>query len=298
MKSGIYWIVGPTGRAYIGSSQDVARRLRQHRSELQRGVHKNVHLQRAVNKHGIDVFLFAAIEYCQIDKLTEREQFYIDTQGFESLYNLRPIAESNRGHKFAAHIIEAMRVRARALWQQPEYRAVYLAGRVGLRATPEAVANRAASLRMRYQCDPALRESVSARMKAEWARGVKREMSTEGRQRVSAAVKARGAEFFKAHGDKLRGRKHTEGHRAAISAGNMGRVVEPDTRRAISAKVSAAKNTSGYKGVSLDKRLNKWAAYAQVGGKKRSYGQHATRELAYSWRLAMLAHLEYANGGK
>jgi len=39
-------------------------------------------------------------------------------------------------------------------------------------------------------------------------------------------------------------------------------------------------NTSGYKGVSLDKRRNKWAAYIKVDGRKKHLGLFVSKEAA------------------
>lgn len=202
MKSGIYWIVGPTGKAYIGSSQNVKKRLQQHASDLRRGVHGNSHLQYAANKHGIKAFEFSVLEHCAIERLIEREQFYIDSFDFATLYNARLIAESNRG---------AVR-------------------------TPE------------------VRAAISERNR-------KRRASSETRTAMS------------------------ETHRR--------RAARPELRAVVSDKVSTKRNTSGYKGVC--RKRTEWLAYTRLDGKTRYLGTYSTPELAYTWRLAYLAHLEYGD---
>jgi group I intron endonuclease len=63
MLSGIYSITHKeSGRKYIGSSVDIARRWNSHRSSLNRGVHENAYLQNAWNKYGSEAFLFEVIE--------------------------------------------------------------------------------------------------------------------------------------------------------------------------------------------------------------------------------------------
>ncbi len=80
-KSGIYKITNTVnGKFYIGSSTDVARRFNEHRSRLNKAVHKNPILQRAWHKHGPDKFTFEVVEECPNDQtlLLEREQHYLD----------------------------------------------------------------------------------------------------------------------------------------------------------------------------------------------------------------------------
>jgi len=78
-NTGIYSITNNiTGDKYIGSSYDLQRRFRVHKSELAKGTHKNKHLQFAWNKCRGD-FSFSVIEYCEESKCLEREQFWIDS---------------------------------------------------------------------------------------------------------------------------------------------------------------------------------------------------------------------------
>lgn len=78
IKSGIYQIYNPINeKRYIGSSIDVARRLKEHRRNLIARRHHNQHLQNAWNKYG-DLLEFKPLEYCEPDLLLELEQQYID----------------------------------------------------------------------------------------------------------------------------------------------------------------------------------------------------------------------------
>lgn len=57
--SGIYAIVNSLdNKKYIGSTGTLRKRFRQHYAALVKGTHANCHLQRAVNKYGIDKFYF------------------------------------------------------------------------------------------------------------------------------------------------------------------------------------------------------------------------------------------------
>lgn len=99
MKSGIYFIKRLGGKIYIGSSKDVNQRLSQHFSRLKKGNHHNAIMQNTYNKHGKDVFKTGVLEFCEVDSLIEREQFYMDSYDKQELFNIRLIAESNKGFK-------------------------------------------------------------------------------------------------------------------------------------------------------------------------------------------------------
>ena len=94
IKIGIYKIVSKnSGEFYIGSSQNLRKRELDHLSLLRNKKHPNKYLQSVWNKYQ-DLF-FIVVEECSIEFLIEREQYYINT--LLPKYNLRPIAESNRG---------------------------------------------------------------------------------------------------------------------------------------------------------------------------------------------------------
>ena len=81
MTQGIYEIVNwEDGKAstYIGSSVNIEHRWVKHRSQLRRGVHNNIYLQRAWNKYGGDAFVFSVLEEVETDMLLIMEQEYLD----------------------------------------------------------------------------------------------------------------------------------------------------------------------------------------------------------------------------
>jgi len=59
---------------YIGSSTDLGARLADH---FLNGS-SNVHLQYALAKYGLSLFLFKVVELCTKDQLLLREQFWLD----------------------------------------------------------------------------------------------------------------------------------------------------------------------------------------------------------------------------
>lgn len=100
-RSGIYCILHvPSGRRYFGSSQDAKRRMFvAHRNMLRKGEHYNQWLQRTWNRDGEATFSFAIVEYCDRDKLQEREQLWLNTAVGE--FNLSPTANNQTGFRFS-----------------------------------------------------------------------------------------------------------------------------------------------------------------------------------------------------
>lgn len=100
MKSGIYKIqCRANGRIYIGSAKNLSTRKYQHLYALRLGTHYNRHLQNAWNKYGEDEFDFSILEFCDIELLIEREQYYIDQLSPTLRFNISPKAGSALGVK-------------------------------------------------------------------------------------------------------------------------------------------------------------------------------------------------------
>lgn len=64
--SGVYAIVNTlNGKKYVGSTKCFKERFAEHRSQLRKGNHKNVHLQNSYNKYGEKYFKFMVLEECE-----------------------------------------------------------------------------------------------------------------------------------------------------------------------------------------------------------------------------------------
>ena len=77
-------------KVYYGSSVDCERRWYQHKSSLNKNIHKNYHLQSSWNKYGKDTFIFNIVEKCSFDQLQIIEQKYLDIskQNVDKYYNI------------------------------------------------------------------------------------------------------------------------------------------------------------------------------------------------------------------
>ena len=76
--SGIYAIVCRVNtRKYYGSTYNFVARKAQHWSDLRHNRHRNIHLQRAWNKHTEAAFDFIVVERVPVDQLLEAENRYL-----------------------------------------------------------------------------------------------------------------------------------------------------------------------------------------------------------------------------
>lgn len=84
---GIYYIKCLISKkVYIGSSDNIDRRLKRHIWNLNMHNHPNYHLQSAVSKYGMQNFRMGVIQICEEEELSKLEQFYIDHNRL--LYNI------------------------------------------------------------------------------------------------------------------------------------------------------------------------------------------------------------------
>lgn len=89
---GVYAIVSPSGRCYVGSSAYLRKRWSGHRAALKRGTHHSPALQRACDKYGLDALRFEVLLNCERSALVHFEQEQIDARRQEGTYNTFPNA--------------------------------------------------------------------------------------------------------------------------------------------------------------------------------------------------------------
>lgn len=86
-------------KKYIGQSINVKIRFMGHKSDLKHNRHVNSYLQAAYNKYGKECFEFEIIEECDVTKLDEREQYWIqyyDSCNSDYGYNLTNGGQFNK----------------------------------------------------------------------------------------------------------------------------------------------------------------------------------------------------------
>lgn len=112
MGCGIYTITNKiNGNVYVGSSKNIHQRFKNHKSELNRGVHANSRLLRAWNKYGEDNFIFAVVEACDEADRFRVEQKYLDIakKNRKKYYNLLFDATSSSGNSIETDTQEIMK---------------------------------------------------------------------------------------------------------------------------------------------------------------------------------------------
>lgn len=102
MNSGIYKITHiASGKVYVGLSKNLKDRARSHWYHLRETRHANTYLQAAYNKYGEDAFTLEIVEYVPVEKLTEREAFWISHYNSLSTgngYNIQIPREDGKGY--------------------------------------------------------------------------------------------------------------------------------------------------------------------------------------------------------
>jgi group I intron endonuclease len=128
---GIYKIVNhATGQCYVGQSQRVQKRIREHFRLLRLNKHPNQHLQNAYNKYGLDNFSGGVEIECEsVDQLDYLEESFLKGNAwFEepSVYNIADFAKAPmRGKTHSDEVRERIRLGRRAStfdYKSPEYR--------------------------------------------------------------------------------------------------------------------------------------------------------------------------------
>ena len=124
MKSGIYQIINViNGKKYIGQSVNVEERMNEHLRELIKGTHGNRHLQSSFNKYGQEAFAFSILERCSVEKLSEREIFWIaQTQSYIHGYNMTKGGEGTRGFSPSIETRAKYSANSKRRWNEPDER--------------------------------------------------------------------------------------------------------------------------------------------------------------------------------
>jgi group I intron endonuclease len=98
---GIYSILCiPNNKQLIGETQNVKKRLSQHKNRLINNTHENPYFQKAFNKYGLKNFEFKLLEYCQLEDCKIREHYYCNlynTHNSKKGYNIRPTGLDLKG---------------------------------------------------------------------------------------------------------------------------------------------------------------------------------------------------------
>ena len=213
-KSGIYCIKNiVNGKVYIGSTNNLQRRLNDHKRELNEGTHINDHLQKSWNKYGENCFDFFVLKECGVEDLLTQEDYYIsvfDSLNPEKGYNLisadrtmisestrEKLSKSSTGRVFSDETKEKMRL-----------------AKLGKKFTSEHIQKLRESKKGTHLSEEA-RRKVSEYQKS-------RPMTEERKKQLDEARKK--------SNEVKRGMKLSEAQRKVLSESHKGRQVSAETR--------------------------------------------------------------------
>ena len=235
MISTIYAVIHKaSGKRYIGSTERLLVRWRQHRSDLHENKHHCQHLQRAWNKHGEPAFDFIVIETCPREEQFIREQWYLDNF-WDDLYNTARIAgASMAGRKHS----EETRAKMTGRKCSEEARIKMSKDRLGRKPSEETRARMSQA-----QVGKRLGQTRSAESREKMSEAAKRRapITEETRRKLSEAHLGRKhSEKSLAKMSKIqRGRIVSEETRAKLSRAALGRIISEEQRRKLSEAAKA-----------------------------------------------------------
>lgn len=179
--SGIYAIVNTHRHlVYVGKSCDIDQRWREHRSKLQRGLHKNAPLQRDWKRDGVKAFTWRIVERTQLDMLSDREWLHI--QWLRPKYNMMLTGAPRPEHVRHAEIAQLISAGLKGKPKSAEHRR-----NLGLAKAGKKCPAQSAVLLGRKLSD-ATRQAMSAAHKR---RRAENPTSEETRAKLSAALRGR-----------------------------------------------------------------------------------------------------------
>jgi len=113
---GLYKLVNrATGQCYVGQSQRMRKRIREHFRLLRHGKHTNPHLQHAYDKYGPESFYGAIEVECEnLEELDKLEEMFLQGHAQfdeQSVYNIADFAKAPmRGKTHSAEVRERIRL--------------------------------------------------------------------------------------------------------------------------------------------------------------------------------------------
>jgi group I intron endonuclease len=210
--SGIYQIVSPSGRSYIGGTTNLRDRKNSHFRDCRKGRHGNINIQQDWNKYGSMIFKILFI--CSPIDLLFYEQRSIDILKPE--YNICLIADSSLGVK-----------------RRPETREKLRISHLGTKDAPETVEKKSAASRLGWS-DPIIRERREVGLARARAEG---RILGKGSQHTEASKAKMSASQFRRYqgmseADRARLANHARGNQ-----NRLGAVIPQEMRDRISAKL-------------------------------------------------------------
>jgi len=234
--SGVYEIRNKiNGSRYIGSSVVLDKRLKGHKNRLEKGFHKNSHLQSAYKKYGKDAFTFTKLLYCDRKNVLLYEQTLMDS--FNPEYNISPTAGNTAGCFPSVATRKKMSKAGKGRKFSEEHKDRISKALVGHKQTCFNYSvernQKISSALLGHGFSEKTRQKMSVAQKKPhpWALG--KCLSSETKQKISEAHKGkhRSEETKQKISVALKGRIFSKEHRLKIGEANKGRFYSEKTRQ-------------------------------------------------------------------
>lgn len=138
--SGVYCIRHvPSGARYVGSSKNIADRLRGHLKALSRGTHTAAKMLVFWQRDGAGSFVFEILEPCDPSVLRDREQAWIDDVSDAMLLNVGRLAKYS---SVVPEVAAKIAARLRGQKHSEERKANISASRIGKKLGPQSEIHR------------------------------------------------------------------------------------------------------------------------------------------------------------
>lgn len=109
---GIYKVTNKiNNKSYIGQSKNIEQRLKDHKLVCRE---KNILLKRSLKKYGVENFDYEIIEECELNKLDEREIYWI--KKIKPEYNLSSGGSGSPNHKVKPETKKILKQKGKEFW--------------------------------------------------------------------------------------------------------------------------------------------------------------------------------------
>jgi group I intron endonuclease len=248
---GIYKITNLcNGKNYIGQSVDIERRWREHKCPSMRN--KNIYIQNAFKKYGIENFDFEVLQECTKEELNELEIKYITelkTQG-KAEYNIAAGGSGNSNQykteeemKIIGEKISKAKIGKKMSEESKRKMSETRKGRKVSDETKEKIRNSNLGRKFSDETKEKIRKLATGRKHTEETkekiRKAAKNISPETREKLSKAAKSRSPEVIEKIRKSATGRKHTEETKEKIRRSKLN--MSDETKEKIR---KAAKNIS------------------------------------------------------
>jgi group I intron endonuclease len=214
-QAGLYTITNKLdGTAYVGSSVNVTRRLRDHKNMLRNGKHHSIHLQRAWDRDGEASFEFAmAIALENPDECLIQEQILLDSMKDSGLkvYNVATKTDcSALGRKWSEETRSKLKDQRASQWDDPKKRAKMSVVLSAVKGAEEARAAHTAKMRAYWESPKGLARRLA---KTPLSEEHKRKIGESSKGRVKSAAERE--KLSRAHKGRIFSETHIQNIRIA-----------------------------------------------------------------------------------